>query len=272
MKQTATSKQKIAQDSAKIIAGSSELQGVGSQTWKALWEAAREFSEKESYKSAIFPKVDENTRCVLCHQILDEKAKQRLSSFETFIKSTVEKEATIAKNAYFDKINSLPAIISKEVLTTKCNAANLDENWLNWLVLIWQQIESVSNAIKKNTEISIDETYITNNYNILLGISTQYEAEAKQFEDDATKFDRAKATKELLELNAKKWCSKQKTAILNEIQRLKNIDNYDNWVSQCNTMTISRKASEISEIVITEEYVKRFNQELSALNAKKNKS
>jgi energy-coupling factor transporter ATP-binding protein EcfA2 len=269
LKNTATEKRIVAQKSAKIISSTSEIQGVGTQTWKALWEAAKEFSLMEAYKDTDFPKVDNDSRCVLCHQVLDEKAKQRLSSFETFIKSTVEKEAAIAEKAYLDKINTLPATIKKDVLTTKCGAANLNDEWLNCLVSIWQQIESVSTAIKQDSEISIDAQYISDNIKILQEISDQYENEAKQFEEDAKSFDRAKATDQLLELNAKKWCSQQKTAILNEIQRLKNIDNYDNWVSQCNTMAISRKASEISEIVITEEYVKRFNQELTALNANK---
>jgi ABC-type arginine transport system ATPase subunit len=56
---------------------------------------------------------------------------------------------------------------------------------------------------------------------------------------------------------------------LSEIERLKKIDNYDRWITQCNTRAISTKASEISKVVITEEYVRRFNNELSALNASK---
>jgi len=269
LKSTAISKRSIAQQSAKIIEGSSEIQGVGSQTWKAMWEAAKDFSTKEAYQTSNFPKVDTNSRCVLCHQLLDENTKKRLTAFDTYIKSTVEKEASIAEKAYFDKLNALPIAIKEENITTKCNAAILNEDWLNCLVSIWQQIEGVSNAIKQNTEVTIDRQFINDNIKILQDISEQYENDAKQFENDAKSFDRAKATNQLLELNAKKLCSQQKTAILNEIERLKKIDNYDNWISQCNTTAISKKASEISEVVITEEYVRRFNQELSALNANK---
>ncbi|MDD2286412.1 MAG: hypothetical protein PHQ11_13565 [Paludibacter sp.] len=73
----------------------------------------------------------------------------------------------------------------------------------------------------------------------------------------------------MLELNAKKWSSEQKENILKEIIRLKKIADFDNWISQCNTRSITAKASQISKIAITEEYVKRFNAELLNLNASK---
>lgn len=86
---------------------------------------------------------------------------------------------------------------------------------------------------------------------------------------DAKQLDREKVSKELLELNAKKWCSEQKENILKEIFRLKSVADFDSWISQCNTRSITAKGSQISETAITEEYVKRFNSELSALNANK---
>jgi ABC-type lipoprotein export system ATPase subunit len=269
LRDNVTKKRKIAKDSAAVITERAELEGIGSQVWKALWEAARSFSMQEAYKGMEYPNIGESSRCVLCHQLLDENAKQRLSSFNTFVGSTLENEATEAEKLFSDRLEKLPVAISNDVLTSKCSAANLNDEWFQCLVSIWQQIECVSNAIKQNMEITLDAQYILGNVNILKGISEQYEKEAIQFEADAKLFDRTKATKELSELNAKKWCSQQKTAILDEIERLKKIDNYDNWISQCNTRAISTKASEISEVVITEEYVKRFNNELSSLNASK---
>ena len=56
---------------------------------------------------------------------------------------------------------------------------------------------------------------------------------------------------------------------MNEINRLKQCADFDNWISQCNTRSITTKANEISEIAITEEYVRRFNSELLILNASK---
>ncbi len=269
LKNDAINKRKISKDSVQVIANKSELDGVGSQVWKSLWEAARTFSFQEAYKAKDYPNVENKARCVLCHQSLDNDAKERMLSFETFIKSKLENEATLAEKKYSEKINTLPLKINQEILSTKCNAANLSQEWLNCLVNIWQQIETSSNSIKQDIDVAIDGKFIADNIAILKSHSANYEKLATQFEADAKQFDRAKASKELLELNAKKWCSEQKEEILKEINRLKKVSDFDSWISQCNSRSITSKASQISETAITEEYVKRFNSELTALNAKK---
>jgi len=269
LKEDVTNKRKIAQNSAQIIAGKSELPGIGSQVWKSLWNAAKEFSLQEVYKENDYPNVGNGARCVLCHQLLDEDAMARLSSFDEFIKSKLEYEATQAEKYYEDKLNKLPIAINQNILSSKCNAANLSDKWLECLIAIWKEMENTSISIKQNTSITINVKYITDNIKILKGISAQDEKKAIQFEADAKQFDREKATKDLLELNTQKWCSEQNESILKEIERLKKIANFDKWISQCNTRTLSMKASAMSQTVITEEYANRFNKELLSLNANK---
>ena len=221
LKVDAINKRKISQDSVHVIANKSDLEGVGSQVWKSLWEAARAFSLQEAYKNTDYPNIENEAKCVLCHQPLSNDAKERLLSFETFIKSQLESEAAQAEKKYKERISKLPIAIKKDTLSTKCNAANLSEDWLDCLVSIWEQIETASNSIKQDADITIDIKYITDNLDILKSNSEQFEKKALQFEEDIKLFDRYKATKELLELNAKKWCSEQKEQILNEINRLK---------------------------------------------------
>jgi AAA domain len=269
LKADAIAKRKISQESVKIIANKSELQGVGSQVWRSLWEAARVFSIQEAYKNVSYPNIHNEAKCLLCHQLLNDDAKQRLSSFENFVKSKVENEATQAEKIYSERISKLPVSAGKDVILTKCIAANLNADWSNCLVDIWKQIEIASNSIKQNIDYKIDEKYIKDNVVILNSISVTYEISAAQFELDAKQFDRAKASKDLLELNVQKWCSEQKEHILKELERLKKVADFDGWISQCNTRSITAKASEIAETAITEEYVKRFNSELSFLKASK---
>lgn len=262
-------KRKISQQSAIAIADKSNLNGVGSSVWKALWEAARSFSIQEAYKNEEYPNVSNDSKCVLCHQPLDKDAQERLKSFETFVKSTLEKEAVDAEKKYSDRINALPERLQKEILATKCAAANLNEDWLNCLDNIWEQIKTRANSIKSSTETAIDDKFILDNIKILKSIAQDYEKSAEQFDKDAKQFDRNKASKELLELNAQKWCFNQLDQIYKEVGRLIKVAEFDKWISQCNTRAITSKSSQISETAITEEYVKRFNSELSALNAKK---
>ena len=74
------------------------LNGVASETWKELWEAARRYSETEAYPDTPFPVVSEGARCILCQQLLahEQDAVQRLSRFESFVKAETQKAANAA--------------------------------------------------------------------------------------------------------------------------------------------------------------------------------
>lgn len=74
------------------------LDGVGSETWRALWNAAREFSELEAYHDHEFPVVEGGAVCVLCQQPLSSDAADRLSRFERFVSDTTSRDAEKAEN------------------------------------------------------------------------------------------------------------------------------------------------------------------------------
>ena len=68
------------------------LAGTGSETWTALWEAARQFSQESAYSDQPFPVVEDGARCVLCQQDLDHASRHRFERFEAFVASTTEDE------------------------------------------------------------------------------------------------------------------------------------------------------------------------------------
>ncbi|MCC9043295.1 hypothetical protein LNQ81_11495 [Myroides sp. M-43] len=263
----ALQKRKIAKESIQIISNESNIKGVGSSVWKSLWEAARVFSYQEAYENDTYPNINDEAKCVLCHQILDSNTKNRLLAFENFVKSELESDATIAEKLYLEKINNLPTSLHKDLLMTKCSAAKLGEVWLNCLITIWKIIGEASNSIKNKKEYIVDVKFIQDNLKILEEMSTSCEASIQQLQFDAQQFDRVKAINQLLELNTQKWCSMQKDSILGEVERLRKLSNYEIWIAQCNTKSITSKSSELSEIFITDEYVKRFNKELDYFQA-----
>lgn len=73
--------------------------GVGSTTWRALWESARAFSETEAYHDHDFPVTVDGARCVLCHQELSEAANERLRRFQAFVTDRTERDAVRAEEA-----------------------------------------------------------------------------------------------------------------------------------------------------------------------------
>ena len=70
-------------------------------------------------------------------------------------------------------------------------------------------------------------------------------------------------------LKAKKWLSEQVTSIKEEIKRLNNIDFLKSAKKLVDTTALSRKKSELSEKLITKDFIDRFNTELKKLKADK---
>ncbi len=82
------------------IVSDTQLPGVGSATWRALWNAAREYSINEAYPDTEFPPSREGDYCLLCQQPLNVEARHRLDHFERYISSKLEKEAQAAENKF----------------------------------------------------------------------------------------------------------------------------------------------------------------------------
>lgn len=68
-------------------------------------------------------------------------------------------------------------------------------------------------------------------------------------------------------MEAKQWIAQQKDAVLAELGRLKQIHQYDIWIKETNTRSITTEAGSASEQLITDAYVSRFNTELKKLGA-----
>ncbi|HUH59548.1 MAG TPA: chromosome segregation protein SMC, partial [Candidimonas sp.] len=114
LKQAAATKRKAAsEDAAKVFAGSA-LEGIGSVSWRLMWDEARRYSEEAAYPGKTFPAADVDDLCVLCHQPLDDNAKKRLAGFETFVKSGLEAAAAKAEKDYRDAVATLPSLPARD--------------------------------------------------------------------------------------------------------------------------------------------------------------
>ncbi len=83
------------------------LPDVGSEIWRALWEAARAYSQQHAYREAPFPFTGDSARCVLCQQELDEAAARRLARFEEFVRDETRRKEAEAETAYQAALDEL---------------------------------------------------------------------------------------------------------------------------------------------------------------------
>jgi len=265
----AQAKRKVATEAAKACAQSSKLEGIGTDTWNALWGAARQYSQTP-YPKQDFPVTAPGSRCLLCHQELSPEAQQRLRDFETFVQGTVEADAKAAENAYSELLKSLPVALSEDEIRTRCEAAGVVQDaQLQSLNAFWVCVRLASECLKAGEpeEMATPVEVPSEILEFLKARSKALDAEAQQHDEDAKTFDRVSARSQKTELEAQKWISQQSEAIHKEIEQLKQIKAIDGLARSANSRPISVKAGEVAEKVITTAYVTRFNAELKTLGA-----
>ena len=272
LKEDAATKRKSAVEGAKALGGAAKLDGVGTATWKAMWEAARSYSKAEAYPKNEFPHTDEGARCLLCHQNLDEAAQLRLQGFETFVMGILDKEATAAEKILKESLAILPARPEAKALTTTCQAAGLPESAQVAIESAWAKLEPLLAPLRDGTvperPSAIDPDVLT----LLTKLEESAAAAenlAKELDADANSADRAQALARVSELEGKKWVTDQAVAVQAELDRLKKHAEFEEWKKKTSTKGISRKAGELSQVLITDAYVQRFNDELKELGAGK---
>ena len=261
-------KQKVASEYAKRIFEDSPLDGIGEAAWSLLWKHARAYSEQVAYPDKVFPNTEENSVCVLCQQPLNNEAKRRLSDFDGFVKGELESSAKTAKTE-LDKVEeSLKSTPGKELIDSMISAAGIEDSISTRILSLLDSIILMSkNLLKTGVDDKFSAGLDLSVIDDLTALSEPMEAQAKQLEDDAKKDNREKLKKDALELEARKWLCQQKDAIHSEVQLLGKKDKINQAKVLVNTTALTRKKSTLTEQLITEDYIRRFEKEIEKLGA-----
>tara|TARA_R100001143_G_C3361001_1_gene135697 strand:- start:9 stop:2018 length:2010 start_codon:yes stop_codon:yes gene_type:complete len=270
LKEELSTKENAAHLAAQKAFSSTPLSGIGEIVWIELWEKARAYSERFAYRENVFPVTGKGAKCVLCHQELSEEAKERFISFEEFVQGELKKEAdeiSIKYQVYLEKVKDLP---KEEEIITELDAIGVEDEQLKERVLsIYksiikraEEIDLVDN-IDELTPLSKDLELLSLARNEAKSMYSKGTEFLKDFEEDI----REEIQNDIIHLEAKKWVSQQKETIKNEVGRLSEIEILKNAKRITNPAVLSRKKGELADELITDAYVKRFNDELEDLGA-----
>ena len=263
-------KREAAQAAATKVFSGAPLDGIGTEAWRLLWEQARRYSEDHAYRGQAFPYLDEEARCVLCHQPLSDDARQRLTTFEEYIKGQAERDAKDAEKALEDAMATIGDIPTDQAIKTQCDAGGL--TYQGDKPPIVKSADALRQRKEKLLEVdTMDELPQVPDCAAWLQetkkLASGYAEAATACQEDAASDTRPQLQAQLRELKAKKWVSEQSDAIREEIERLKSVDRLEKAKRLTDTRGLSRKKGEIAEALITEAFVKRFRNELAALGA-----
>ena len=263
-------KKSAAETAAKDVFSGTQLEGIGSDVWKELWNAARKYSEELAFKGKEFPVVQDDSVCVLCHQQLTKEAKLRFHSFELYIKGETQKQAVQAEKDAKRAIDALPDIPGVQALKTKIDAAGIDNHKIfraltDTVTTLQDRKTQLQSLNSEDALVRVGQTppWIEK----IRKISQGYEESANKFLEDAAKDNREELQKELKNLQTRKWLAEQNAAIQEEVNRLQALERIQRAKKKTTSMALSKKKGELAETLITEAFVQRFNSELKALGA-----
>lgn len=245
------------------------LPGSGSDLWRKMWEAAREFSVTSAYKNQLFP-VTDRARCVLCQQDLDAKAVERFKAFDALCK---------------DKSQQLASSVAKRLKDTADNVAKmaalcpeLDKVNADLSTITPEQRTAILGFVK-----NVDERLAMINDNLTKGTWTNpavippspattiteteiaLEARAKTEESADDPETRKKLEAECNELDAREWLAGVRADVLEQIERHKHVKRLQDCLKDTDTMPITAKSTKLTKLLVTETFCKRFKDEVNAL-------
>ena len=247
-----------------------QLTGTGGEEWKALFESARAFAAI-SHPEHPLGELHDEMACPLCQNPLGTDGSARLAAFDAFIRQDSEAQAKNARaeaEAAFRALKAAnvnlligPALAEElkgieELLASQCSAlqTSLTARQKQALEssagkLPWEQIQ----AMPDDPGPKLEEH------------SNSLTEQAKALEATADEKAKAAMAQEKQELDARKRLSEIKDAVLDAIAKHDLCAKLQACIDAMDTRGISRKSTELSRTMASQELADALNAELRCL-------
>lgn len=236
----------------------SDWNDTGSDKWRKLWSDAVRFSQEISSENT--DEIMYEGKCVLCQQILSDDAINRLKIFSEFMTSSAIKKSEKAYSDFQSTVEYLQREYSQiniEQTETLLKSTGLPDKLIDSLMSYYKTIASRCKWLleyNNNINSSIpDSPEILQLQQIRSTIVSDYMAKIKALKDILS--DRDEQIGKLKALLVKKWIFENKSNRKRGIQ-------IRNGLSGCKTNALTSMKKSLTQILITETYISRFNDEM----------
>lgn len=247
-----------------------QLPGTGGEEWKALFEAARAFAAV-SHPRCKFPHLPSDSQCPLCQNELGDHGVARLGRFEEFIGQAVEKAA---KDAHGKAAVAYRAIHEAKMGLTMDAAlreelAEIDPALLERCVSaetgLHARQESVRQAAAGSRPWDSVEALPTDPRPALTSACAKLRQQASAFDASSDEKARAALVAERAELDARRRLGEVKPAVLDAIAKHELCAKLQKCIEGTVATAISRKATDLSRTMASQELADALNEELKRL-------
>lgn len=244
---------------------SEPVQGVGTETWRALWEAAQRYSETEAYQGRQFPVTGADARCVLCQQELSSEADLRLQRFQTFMSDDTERQADEAQRLLEAAVGGVKALVMEPapVAVALAGVATHDPGLAERASAFLAALEVVRSEILARVDdptIDVPERPQSAVDDLRAAADT---ATAQASVIDAAEVKRLinEASTSRVELEGRRDAAAYRVEIEKEIARLAERTKIESAKRQTDTTPITRKSTELARDHVTAVVRDRFTRE-----------
>ena len=248
------------------------IAGVGSPIWKILWESARRFSEGQAYPERRFPVLEDDSRCVLCHQTLEEGARDRFSRFERFVHDDTQTRLDEARRRHSKQVERVerlvvsPDAVTNNLQDVETSHAELTRDYRELLARYEQAKVQTIEALKADRPVVVPGIDPINIQKRLAEAAATVRARAEGLADPAQVREQlVTVTSRRKELELLKQIRDSREAILKELGRLRERDALESAKAAAGTAPITRKVSELSEESVTDVIRDTFTRETERL-------
>lgn len=247
------------------------LPGTGGEPWEALFEAARTYA-LISHVGHAFPNLPADSACPLCQKTLGDDGVAKLAAFDGFIQQEAEKAAKAARAKAAEAYRA----IEQAPLNLSIDEA-LSEELENAFPQASSEFAAFQNATQNRRATAMQASggavawdsieALPNNPSVrLVDKAGALTAEAKAFEESMDVKARAEMVLQQDELNARVKLSETKDSVLEAVTKLAHNAKLKACADSISVTGISRKSTDLSEKMATQEVVDALNAELLALN------
>jgi len=247
----AEAKRQAAEAAAMMLSTNQVLDGVGSDVWKHLWTAAREFAAL-AYSKEDFPPIHNDAVCLLCQQPLDEAARMRLSTFEAFVNDASQRQSTAAARVLSEKLDRIgyAALWTKKCQSLrrwlKINATEIHNEissiWLPLLLRYRKVVSTGPSAVRQTPLPSLDRGLL-----LIDGFVESLQAKSSAMSEDSHNPERIKIQARLFELKDRHFLHQVLGDIKEHIDRLDSIARLEACIADTNPRAITAKSAELTE-------------------------
>jgi ABC-type lipoprotein export system ATPase subunit len=258
----------LAASAFKAVPG--QLVGTGSEEWKALFEAARTFVTT-SHPEHSLGKLPSDTQCPLCQNLLGDEGSTRLARFDTFIQQATESEAkearTNAENAYKAMRSASLNLLIGTTLSEELKeidehlAEQCSDFQTSFTARQGQALEASAGKINWEQIKALPDDPRPR----LVSHASALIDQAKTLEETADENIKAALMQEKLELEVRKRLSEVKTAVLDSIYKHDMSRKLQACIDGMDARGISRKSTELSRTLASQELADALNAELKNL-------